>query len=155
MRGSGRGVESKPKAFIMDTAALLARLQLHMYYGDLYTTPSVLAEVKDFESLYGLELSAAASRLTVKEPEPGYRALAEEVARRRGVLSSLSKADIEVLALALELREKGVSLLVLTDDYVLQRLLASEGIDFAPVKTVGIRERGRREGLGAGGLSTS
>jgi UPF0271 protein len=66
---------------------------------------------------------------------------ATEVAKRFGLLNKLSKTDIDVIALALQLKEQGYSVTVLTDDYDIQNILQRIGIDFTSVKTVGIKRR--------------
>ena len=53
----------------------------------------------------------------------------------------LSEADVEVLALALELKAQGDSPLIATDDYSIQNVANQMGIQFAPLATFGIRYR--------------
>ncbi|MEM0505803.1 MAG: nucleotide-binding protein, partial [Thermosphaera sp.] len=58
---------------------------------------------------------------------------------RIGEVSKLSKTDVEIAALALELRNSSKTI-VFTDDYSLQNLLLHLKIGFRPVKTRGITE---------------
>jgi len=53
----------------------------------------------------------------------------------------LSDADLQVLALALELKTKGYSPLVATDDYSIQNVANQMKIKFASLATFGIRFR--------------
>ena len=67
----------------------------------------------------------------MKEVERGVEKLGDRV----------SKADVSVVALALELREKGKNVVVVTDDYSVQNLCSFFKMEFTPVATQGIRER--------------
>ncbi len=127
------------KVLVLDTAAFLAALPLQLYNITLYTVPAVINEVKDYESRIRLELASMAERFHVKTPEEKYIKEAVEIARRLKVLEKLSTADLEVLALSLELIDRGLKPIVITDDYVIQKILVSIGIDFRTVKTTGIR----------------
>lgn len=124
---------------ILDTAAFISATHLHIYDRPLYTTPSVLDEVKDSESVQRLSLSQSIDRIIVVEPSKEYIEKALNLAKKFRVLDKLSKTDLDVLALALQLVSEGYDVTVLTDDYVLQRILKSIGIAFKPVKTIGVR----------------
>ena len=58
-----------------------------------------------------------------------------------GDLRFLSEADIQVLALALELKDKDCNPHIVTDDYSIQNVANKLGIQFAPLITFGIRYR--------------
>jgi UPF0271 protein len=53
----------------------------------------------------------------------------------------LSDADLQVLALALELKTDGYSPLIVTDDYSIQNVANQMGIEFTSLATFGIRFR--------------
>jgi rRNA maturation endonuclease Nob1 len=53
----------------------------------------------------------------------------------------LSETDLQLLALAIELKERGLSPLIATDDYSIQNVAKQLGIEFAPLATFGIRRR--------------
>ncbi len=133
-----RSVQSK--VFVLDTAAFLAALPLHIYGYKMYTTPSVINEVRDSESVARLKISIDIDRIEIVLPNTKSILRAIEISRRLGLYNSLSKTDIEVIALALELREQGFKPIVFTDDYDIQILLRSIGIEFKSVKTMGIKD---------------
>jgi UPF0271 protein len=81
----------------------------------------------------------------VEDPKHSFVSKAVEVARRHGVLERLSKTDLDVLALALQLSSQGYDVVVLTDDYVLQRILIELGLGFRPVKTRGVEKKRSEE----------
>ena len=64
---------------------------------------------------------------------------AEEAARATGDLGSLSKADISVIALALEVRDA----IVVTDDFRVQNVLGSMGMKFESAGEIGERKIAR------------
>jgi len=139
MRDLKRCRESNLKVFILDTAAFLVALPLQIYDVELYTVPAVVDEVKDYESRTRLEFAAIVDRFHVEMPEDKYFKKAVEIAKRFKAMDKLSMADMQVLALALKLRDCGLKPIVVTDDYTLQRILTYIGIDFKPVKTIGIK----------------
>ena len=123
---------------MLDTTAFLARWPLYAPPGSrLYTTSLVLGEVRDRESRSGLELALTASRVQVLDPPPGLVREAERLAARHGLHTVLSGTDLSVAALALLLREEG-EVVVVTDDYALQNLVALAGLRFMPLRTRGI-----------------
>jgi len=128
----------KKIVYIFDTAAFLSALQLHIYIGDIVTTPSVVEEVKDSESVLRLEMALAIERFRVETPEPRYIEKAKNTAKNRKLLDKLSQTDLEVIALALQYRDRGFKPTVLTDDYDIQAILKLVGIEFKSVKNIGI-----------------
>ena len=111
-----------------------------MYAGEIVTAPSVVKEVKDSDSLSRLEIALDISRFRVEQPSPRYVEKAKRAARDLGGLGRLSQTDIDVLALALEYRDRGFEVVVFTDDYDVQAVLRALGIEFRPVKTRGIKQ---------------
>jgi len=138
----GSRCSSKETVLVLDTSALLTRYPLHQYSYRLYTTPSVLEEVRDSTSREGLELSLAVGRLAVVEPSRVYKRMVVEKAREIGEHTSLSETDVDVASLALQL-SRDYNVIVLTDDYSLQNTLYHLGISFKPIKTTGIKKARR------------
>jgi len=124
--------------YIVDTTALLAKWVLLVPRA--YTTSLVAAEARDQESRQATETAIQLGKLVVVDPPREYTARAVEEARRLGLQSSLSEADLSVAALALMARDEGSTVVVVTDDYALQNLLSHLSIRFMPLRTRGIRE---------------
>jgi UPF0271 protein len=125
--------------YVLDTTALIARWLLYAPTRG-FTTSLVAAEARDQASREGLETALQLGRLEIRDPSPRFLAEARRQAARLGLHSSLSEADLSVAALALELRSQGNEVVVVTDDYALQNLVASLGMRFQPLRTKGIRE---------------
>ena len=132
---------ARKKALVLDASAFIAGLDPFSLDGDVFTVPGVRREVSP-SSMGSLRLRLAeeSGRLVVRAPGP--RALEE--ARRASALIGdairLSDVDVELLALAVELREEGYETTIITDDYAIQNVAKRMGISFAPLATYGIRE---------------
>jgi UPF0271 protein len=129
--------------FVFDTSAFIAKyhLQLPKYLVKIYTVKRVVEEVKDSESRVALELGIDTGFVNIVEPKEKYRDIVRKHAMRIGEYISLSKTDIDVAALALQLsREYDSKVIVVTDDYALQNLLYHLGVSFKPLRTMGIKK---------------
>jgi len=127
------------KVYVLDTTALIARIPLYLSEA-CFTTQSVLNEVKDKYSLQGLELTQLINRITVIKPSSKFIWRTLRKAVKVGEVG-LSKTDIEVAALALQLKDSNYKVVVITDDYALQNLLAHLCIEFKPLRTKGIDKK--------------
>ncbi|WP_457741789.1 type II toxin-antitoxin system VapC family toxin [Thermococcus sp.] len=94
-----------------------------------FTTPKVVEEVKDSRSRLFLESLISAGKVKVLVPSKESIEAVKEAAKRTGELNELSDADLEVLALAYELKAT-----LLTDDYNLQNVAKTLGIEFKTLK---------------------
>ncbi|KSW11513.1 DNA-binding protein [Pyrodictium occultum] len=127
------------KAYVLDTTAFIARWPLYAPgSGRLYTTSLVVEEVRDSWSREGLELALGLGRVEVRDPRPAALRRVLREAARAGLHSSLSRTDTSVAALALELAEEGLPVVVVTDDYAVQNLAAILGLEYMPLRTRGI-----------------
>ncbi len=133
----------KEIVLVFDTSAFIAKyhLQLPKYLVKIYTVRRVVEEVRDSESRKALELGINAGFISIVEPRDKYRNIVKEHAMRIGEYISLSKTDVDVAALALQLSREydGGKVIVITDDYALQNLLYHLKISFKPLRTMGIR----------------
>ena len=80
-------------------------------------------------------------RLRVRTPTNSSLQDVKEASRRVGDARYLSEADLQVLALALELKRAGLHPLILTDDYSIQNVANQIGVNFTSLMTYGIRFR--------------
>jgi len=109
---------------VIDTAIFIQGIDV-----EGFTTPKVIEEVKDPESRLFLESLISAGKVKVLVPSKESVEAVVEAARKTGELNELSEADIEVLALAYELKAT-----LLTDDYNLQNIAKTLGIAFKTLK---------------------
>lgn len=129
------------RVYVLDTTAFIAKLPLYAPQDyEMYTTRQVLEEVRDKDSLAGLELVLSINRIQVVSPSHKYVVRVRAEAVRHGLHTSLSETDVTVLALALELREESkADVAIVTDDYTVQNMAKLLGLDFTPLRTRGIK----------------
>ena len=107
-----------------------------------YTVPMVKEEIMGSSMAWVRFKTAAESRkLKVRAPKKIFLDKVKASATLVGDTFFLSEADRQVLALALELKTRGYSPLIATDDYSIQNVANQMGIEFASLVTFGIRFR--------------
>jgi UPF0271 protein len=77
-------------------------------------------------------------KLKVRKPERTFLEKVKATAANAGE-TLLSETDLQVLALALQLKMHGYSPLIATDDYSIQNVANLMGIEFTSLATFGIR----------------
>jgi len=124
---------------ILDTTGFIAKyhLSLDPVKTIVYTTSSVVSEVKDYESREALDLGLDIGRVNILDPPRDIVESVYRVASRIGEHVKLSRTDVEIAGLALYLSKRG-RVVVITDDYSLQNLLYHLNISFKPLRTTGI-----------------
>jgi UPF0271 protein len=80
-------------------------------------------------------------KLTVRNPKSSIHQEIQEASRKVGDMRYLSEADLQVLALALELKGRGLSPLIVTDDYSIQNVANKIDVEFTSLMTFGIKFR--------------
>jgi UPF0271 protein len=78
-------------------------------------------------------------KLKVKAPRPEFLNDVKVSASKLGDSYLLSKADTQLLALALELKAEGYTPRIVTDDYSIQNVATQMGIEFLALATFGIK----------------
>jgi len=78
-------------------------------------------------------------KLRVKAPSRTFLRGVKESSKTVGDVLFLSEVDLQVLALALELKGRGYIPLIVTDDYSIQNVANQVGVEFASLMTFGIR----------------
>ncbi|UCE96858.1 MAG: hypothetical protein JSV51_04535 [Candidatus Bathyarchaeota archaeon] len=128
------------KVIVLDTSAFIAGFEPLSIQDLQYSVPEVKNELI-VNSLPWTRFNAAVEnrRLKVKNPKSDYIEKVKKSSKVVGDLLHLSKADIHVLALALELKALGKNPQIITDDYSMQNVAHQMGIKFASLMTLGIR----------------
>jgi UPF0271 protein len=116
--------------YVLDTSALFAMQDLPP--GEVYVTGGVVAELRKYEDP---RLRYWEDLLTVASPSSQAMDAVKRAAARTGDDARLSPTDMEVLALALELKAE-----LLTDDYSIQNLSRVLGVRYRGVGMKGIKE---------------
>ncbi len=105
-----------------------------------YTVPMVREEVAGSSMAWVRFKTAVENRkLKVQTPENIFLEKVKASANAVGDAFFLSETDLQVLALALQLKMQGCMPLIATDDYSIQNVAKHLGIEFASLATFGIR----------------
>jgi len=127
---------------VLDTSALIAGFDPLSIVDDVYSVGEVEVELAS-GSLPWVRFKTAVEngKLKLKAPKAEFLDRVKESSRDVGDMLFLSDVDLQVLALALELKNAGNELFIVTDDYSIQNVANQLGLEFAPLMTFGIRFR--------------
>jgi UPF0271 protein len=130
------------RAIIIDTSALVAGFDPFSINEEQYTPPKVREEITE-DTMSGVRFRTAIEngKVRVKNPQKTFLEKAKASASAMGDSFFLSETDLQVLALALELKTEGYFPLIATDDYSIQNVASEMNFQFAPLSTFGIRRR--------------
>ena len=107
-----------------------------------YSVPEVVEELRVQASpFYRLAISSSSGKLKVQAPTPG---ALKKVLERAGTLGdrlALSKTDVSLLALAIDLREEGETPIIVSDDYAIQNVAEGVNIEYQSLSVLGIRQK--------------
>ncbi len=113
---------------ILDTNAIIAGIELK---GAI--PPAVMEEIR--ENTLRLKLEIAISQGDIRVISPSMESLNKVLREAEKTGDELSRADTEILALALD-----VSGILVTDDYAVQNIAKRLGIEFREMKEIGIKK---------------
>lgn len=130
------------RAIVLDTSALVAGFDPFSISEEQFTVPMVKDEIAG-NSMSGMRFKTAVEngKVRVKMPDPTFFRKVRTFASVVGDAFFLSETDMQVLALALELKTCGYSPLIATDDYSIQNVANQMRIEFTSLATFGIRTR--------------
>jgi UPF0271 protein len=132
----------KEKAIVLDTSAFIAGYDPLAVPNEQYTVPEVKNELT-VGSMPWIRFNAAIEngKVMIKSPKESVFQEILDASKKVGDMRYLSEADLQVLALALELKEKGLKPLVVTDDYSIQNVANKIEVEFSSLMTFGIKFR--------------
>jgi len=134
--------KARVKVLVLDTSALVMGLNPSALDTPTYSVPTVINELTpDTLPHTRFSTSQESGHLTVKKPTPSSMKAVEEISSKVGDVGVLSKADLEVLGLALDLRQSGLSPTIVSDDYAVQNVSESLGVEHASLATFGIAKK--------------
>jgi UPF0271 protein len=124
---------------VLDTSAFLVGFDPFSVSEDQATVPKVKEEIRT-NSMSWLRFKTAVEngKLKVKTPSEEYWNKVKASANRVGDSFFLSETDLQILALALELKAEGYTPQIVTDDYSIQNVATQVGIKFVSLATFGI-----------------
>ena len=132
----------KEKALVLDTSAFIAGFDPLTVTEKQYTVPEVKNELNT-GSMPWMRFNAAIERekVIILKPQKKYFQDVIEASKKVGDIRYLSEPDLQVLALALELKNRGLNPLIVTDDYSIQNVANKIDVGFTSLMTFGIKFR--------------
>ncbi len=128
------------RVIILDTSAFVAGYDPFSLSEEQVTVPLVEEEIKRNSVVkVRLETAVESGKLKVKMPGLEFTSKVYTSATKVGDSFKLSDTDIQLLALALELRASGYKPQIITDDYSIQNVATQNGIEFLALATFGIK----------------
>jgi UPF0271 protein len=132
----------KKQFFIIDTSAILSGKPIRLDNISIVTTPAVSNELspggRDFRTFELLKETGLAIHAPSKEAINRVKKTAQET----GEDSRLSLADIEIVALAIDInKESNQEATILTDDYSIQNIASTLQIKFQVFSQKGITKK--------------
>ncbi|MFX0045441.1 MAG: NOB1 family endonuclease [Candidatus Hermodarchaeota archaeon] len=114
--------------YVLDAAALFSQWTLQNPDSSLLTTPSVLNELVNRPSQERAQRLISTDRLRVEAPGPKHVKAVKKAAEHTGDLGVLSKVDTELIALALQEKERNKRVTVVSTDLSVLNTAALLGI---------------------------
>jgi UPF0271 protein len=137
-----QAIKKGKTVMVLDTSAFLAGFDPFSISEEQYTIPMVRDEImRGSMTWVRFKTAVENGKLKVKTPDKTFLEEAEKSAKIIGDTFFLSKTDLQILALALELKTHGYFPIIATDDYSIQNVADQLGIKFASLSTFGIRFR--------------
>jgi UPF0271 protein len=130
------------KVLVLDASAFIMGYDPLSISEKQVTTPSISDELR-IENMIWLRFKMAceSGKLEMLSPSPHALKIVEELAKKTGDFGRLSLVDREVLAVAEELRQKGFSPVIVSDDYSIQNVADQLKLEYTSLSTLGIRQR--------------
>lgn len=108
---------------------------------ETYSVPEVTAELRQAGPSYRLAISVSSGKLQIRIPSDASLRDVQNKAKMLGDRIALSSADVNILALALDLRKDSKEPVIVSDDYAVQNVAEGIGISYQSLATLGIRQK--------------
>lgn len=130
------------KVLVLDSSAFIMGYNPLSIREKQVTTPAIRGELQ-IENVIWLRFTMACEtgKLELLSPSPNAMKVVKERAKSTGDLRRLSEVDMEVLAVAEELRQSGFSPVLVSDDYSIQNVADLLQLEYTSLSTLGIRHR--------------
>jgi UPF0271 protein len=128
------------RALVLDTSAFVAGYDPFSLSDEQVTVPKVEEEIrKNSMNKLRFETALENGRVKVKAPSQEFVNQIKTSSNKVGDSFKLSETDIELLALALELKTAGYNPQIVSDDYSIQNVATELDIEFSALATFGIK----------------
>jgi len=104
-----------------------------------HTTSLVYDEIRHIKKNHGaLEILLETKRLKIREPDKESTKVAVKAAKDTGDFPQLSKQDISIIALCIEMSGE-----IISDDFAISNVVKNLGLKISPIMTQGIKDVGK------------
>ncbi|MFX1417918.1 MAG: NOB1 family endonuclease [Promethearchaeota archaeon] len=142
-------MKKKNSFYIFDTNIFLTGIDFNVIEGVIYTTPSIVDEIKSSKYLEKnrniinkINAAIESKKLKIKFPKDEYMTKVKEASKKTGDFIALSDADRELIALALELIENtDKTIKIYSNDYSIENVCAELKIPFSSLYKNGIESK--------------
>jgi UPF0271 protein len=124
--------------FITDASFIILNWNHLSRLQNIFIVPKVYHEIKNRLSKSVLDILIG-KNVKIVRPKNASIESAKISASETGDIVRCSATDIEIIALAIEFKEKHLNFSVLTDDYSIQNVLTKLGIPFMNINSDGIK----------------
>ncbi len=123
---------------ILDASAFYAGVPFRSS-NDYYTTSLVYDEIKHIKKNHdALGILLEANRLKIREPDKESTEAAIKAAKDTGDFPQLSKQDISIIALCIEMNGE-----IISDDFAISNVAKNLSLKISPIMTQGIKDVGK------------
>jgi len=144
--------DRQAKIYVLDSTVFLEGYVSLFANKPSATTFQVVEEIRSGQPK--LQLEAALRSGWLAQTQPSAESVKKVAGLRGQTQEKLSTADLSVIALAIDLKDKGKAVVVVSDDYHVQNLCKIIGIEYLAVSKGGIEKKfsWRRKCRGCGRL---
>ena len=123
---------------ILDASAFYAGVPFRSS-SDYYTTSLIYDEIRHIKKNHGaLEILLETNRLKIRDPDRKSIEVAVKAAKDTGDFPQLTKQDISIIALCIEMSGE-----IITDDFAISNVVKNIGLKISPIMTQGIKDVGK------------
>lgn len=142
-------VLKKSSILVFDTNIFLKGIDFNFFKETIFTTPEIIDEIqvkrykdKNRNIIHRIEVAVELGKLIIKKANENYINIVDAKSKLTGDINALSNADVNLIALALELMDTYNQEIVLyTNDYSMENLCSELKIKFMPMFKEGIKEK--------------
>ena len=122
---------------IIDASAFYAGIPFSSS-NEFYTTSLIFDEIKHIKKNHGaIDILVTTNRLKIRDPSSEFLEMAREESKKTGDFNQLSKQDISVIALCLQMNGE-----IITDDFAISNVAKNLNLKVSPLMTSGINDVG-------------
>jgi len=134
-------IKKEKKVYILDTSAILSGKPINFDDAEIFTTTGVSKEINPGGKDYFLFQVLLEKKLNICSPSKDSIEKIINKSIKTGDFNRLSNVDKEILALALDMKNKGKKPIIITDDYSIQNIASILRIEFIGINQQGITKK--------------